>query len=67
MEIGEGYLDEKFAELRRAVLAGVAATLYLAYLKTEGQGLLLADVAVARIEELKAQAAKDAVDLYYRV
>jgi len=65
MEIGEGYLDEKFAELRKAQIAVAAATIYVGLLAAAAP--VPPDQALDRLEGLKAQAAKDAVDLYFRV
>lgn len=65
IDSNKGYLDEKFEELRRASLADAAATIYVAMRAVVPQ--VAPDQVNAQREELLAQAAKDAVALYFRV
>jgi len=65
MDVSETYLDEKFAELRRAQIASAAATIYVALLDRAGP--VEPDAVLARLGELRAQAARTAIDLYFMV
>jgi hypothetical protein len=60
--VGETYLDVKFAELRRAALTTAAATIFAAEIAKEPM-----HVDDVRRAELKARAAADTVELYYKV
>jgi hypothetical protein len=59
--------DEKTSELRRALLANAAATIYVALLSQARTDRHPEPVLDAQLEELRDQAAKAAVDLYFRV